>query len=85
MWRAFFLAIGLSLIILGGECLMIERVVLAGPVASQASDEQLLDGSTSTEKTSRVIVPPEWSPWSFFSTGAVVMIYSFTIPSRVKG
>jgi len=28
--------------------------------------------------------PPDWAPWILMSVGAVVMLYSFTIPRRVK-
>jgi hypothetical protein len=31
------------------------------------------------------IIPPEWAPWSLLSAGAVVILYSFTIPKRVSG
>ena len=30
----------------------------------------------------REINPPDWAPWSLISAGAVVIIYSFTIPKR---
>ena len=31
------------------------------------------------------IVPPPWAPWSLLSSGAVMCLYSFTIPRRVAG
>jgi len=31
------------------------------------------------------VVPPEWAPWSLMGGGAVVVLYSFTIPKRVGG
>ena len=31
------------------------------------------------------VVPPEWAPWSLMGAGAVVVLYSFTIPKRVGG
>jgi len=85
MWRAFFLAVGISLLILGAECLIVDRVMLASTGQVSPGDDGV-QGSTdlSAGGGSRVVVPPEWSPWSFFSAGAVVMIYSFTIPRRVK-
>ena len=67
MWRAFFLAVGVSCFILGAECLAIEKATLS------------VGGGTSSE-----ITPPEWAPWSLMSGGAVVLLYSFTIPKRVK-
>ena len=29
--------------------------------------------------------PAPWVPWSLLSTGAVVCLYSFTIPKRMGG
>jgi hypothetical protein len=29
------------------------------------------------------IVPPDWTPWSLMSTGAVVMLYSYTLPKKL--
>ncbi|MBN1395140.1 MAG: hypothetical protein JW959_08965 [Pirellulales bacterium] len=82
MWRAFFLAIGFFLMILGVECLGVERVTLkvhddpppAGPFAAEVK--------TGPRKQ---IVPPPWAPWSLLSSGAVMCLYSFTIPRRVAG
>ena len=30
------------------------------------------------------LAPPDWAPWSLMSTGAVVMLYSFTLPKKLK-
>jgi hypothetical protein len=72
MWRSFFLAIGVYCCLLGVEALAVERAVLK-------SD---LSGSPSTS-ASREISPPDWAPWSMIGGGAVVVLYSFTIPQRV--
>ena len=77
MWRSFFLAVGITLCILGGECLLIDKAVMA----------QNPDGAATAatgEAESRDVVPPDWAPWSLMSAGAVVMIYSFTIPKRIN-
>jgi hypothetical protein len=79
MWRAFFLATGISLIILGAESLAIEQVVLV-PRSSVAPTSAL---STAAPKQTIVVKPAEWWPWTFMATGAVVVLYSFTIPRRV--
>ena len=31
------------------------------------------------------VIPPEWAPWSLMSAGAVIILYSFTIPKRIAG
>jgi hypothetical protein len=30
------------------------------------------------------IIPADWAPWSLMSIGAVVMLYSFTLPKKFK-
>jgi hypothetical protein len=72
MWRSFFLAIGAYACLLGVEALAIEKAVLkVDPNNAQSSW--------------REISPPEWAPWILLAGGAVVMLYSFTIPQRVSG
>jgi hypothetical protein len=77
MWRALFIALGISSCILGVECLAIEKAVLN----SKSTDK---NGMITTTRTNEV-VPPEWAPWSLISAGAITVIYSFTLPQRVKG
>jgi hypothetical protein len=83
MWRAFFLAVGIYMCILGGECLLVERFVMAGerPPAESASAPATLFGSSPAPvaSSSRDIEPPEWAPWSFLSAGAVIILYALTI------
>jgi hypothetical protein len=75
MLRAFFLAIGIFAFVLGLECLVIEKAVL-----NPSSDGAL----TQMAPTYREFVPAEWAPWSLLSGGAVVMLYSFTIPAKMR-
>lgn len=83
MWRAFFLAIGCFVMLLGVECLGVERVHLKmrdqPPAPSSPFETQ------ATEGPQKQLVPPPWAPWSLMATGAVVCLYSFTIPRRVAG
>lgn len=88
MWRAFFLAVGISLVIIGAQCLVVERVTLAHGISTSAPTEEggYLLGQKSNAPAAaggKDIVPPDWAPWSLMAAGAVVMIYSFTIPRRV--
>ncbi|NQU21745.1 MAG: hypothetical protein HQ567_10715 [Candidatus Nealsonbacteria bacterium] len=83
MWRALFLAVGLYVMILGAECLAVENVKLKlrdAPPPPQNAWE-----TPPTEGPQKVITPPRWAPWSLMSTGAVVCLYSFTIPRRMQG
>jgi hypothetical protein len=82
MWRSFFLAIGIFLIILGVECLGVETVNLRMREARKASALPWENGPKLGPQ--KKVTPPPWAPWSLLSTGAVVCLYSFTIPRRVK-
>src|SRR5947209_3175975 len=81
MWRAFFLAVGIYMCILGAECLAIERFELAArEVEAPASTPATLFGSAPGPVTEgRDIEPPEWAPWSFLSAGTVIILYALTI------
>ena len=83
MWRAFFLAIGVYLVLLGAQCLGIEKLTLnlresPPPQADPFVPEE-------SEPGPKIVAQPApWTPWSFMSTGAVVCLYSFTIPGRIR-
>jgi len=81
MWRAFFLAIGIYMCIVGAECLAIERFELA---EEQIGDEPgtpatLFGAPPAPMIGSRDIEPAEWAPWSFLSAGTVIILYALTI------
>lgn len=79
MWRAFFCAIGISLMLIGGECLVVEKAVLAtGPKPASGSSPYLFAPGPGTT-TSQEFRPPEWAPWSLLSAGAVIVLYTLTI------
>ncbi len=74
MWRAFFLAVGAYCCLLGVEALAVEKAILKPEVRKG----QIVNSG-------REIAPPDWAPWSLMAGGAVVVLYSFTIPKRVGG
>lgn len=78
MWRALFLAVGTYACLLGGECLVLEKAVL------KARPDRAPGIIESTVGRQREIIPPDWAPWSLLSVGAVTVLYSFTIPKRVR-
>lgn len=81
MWRPFFLGIGITLCLLGAECLVLDHVVLS--TQQRPLDPGGILGGNATVAP-RVIAPPEWAPWILMSTGVVILLYSFTIPARVQ-
>jgi hypothetical protein len=86
MWRAFFLGSGLFLILLGAQCLGVQKFILKArqPVIQQAQQVFLFQPQQPQVGPNRQVVPPPWAPWSLMSTGAVVCLYSFSIPARLN-
>ncbi len=87
MWKALFLATGICLSVLGAECLVIERCYLKpkAQTTAQSTAPSALLGSPTPPPQRREIVPPEWAPWSLMAAGAVVILYSITLPKRIGG
>jgi hypothetical protein len=72
MWRSFFLAIGAYCCLLGVEALAVEKaMVKVSP--------------TDPQTATREVIPPDWAPWSLLGTGAVVVLYSFSLPQKIGG
>jgi hypothetical protein len=80
MWRAFFLALGAFAILLGAQCLAIEKAVMGAAVEEQGGGLSLSNPFGEAKK--KELAPPEWAPWTLMSAGAVTIIYSFTLPKR---
>jgi len=90
MFRAFLIAIGISMCIVGGECLVVDQAVLTYPDKSAKatppaenkdpfSQQSFGDPATSTGMARREIKPPEWAPWSLLSGGVVIALYALTV------
>ncbi|MBP89624.1 MAG: hypothetical protein CMJ64_23420 [Planctomycetaceae bacterium] len=76
MWRAFFCGIGISLLILGAECLIVDRAVLAVPPTTKEPTPHFAVQEQAPAQTTREWVPPEWAPWTLISVGAVLVLYT---------
>jgi hypothetical protein len=85
MWRAFFLAIGSTLVVMGLESLVLDHAVLDPQFVGNTvvSTEPVLDewgfevGTKQiSERTPKTISPPEWAPWSLLSSGTIILLYS---------
>ncbi len=77
MWRAFFWAVGLFVLLLGAQCLVIEKALLRQKVTQNAPLPWL-----KPQKQAKELNPPDWAPWSLLSLGAITILYSITIPRR---
>ncbi len=73
------------MLIVGGECLLIESATLGN---AKMESVQVSNGWFQQAETKEVasggktFKPPEWMPWSLIFSGAVVLLYSFTLPRR---
>jgi hypothetical protein len=85
MWRAIFLAIGFYLILLGVQCLGVQKFVLTLHEPPKQREPGILAKEPPKQGPKRVLEPPDWAPYSLMSTGAIVCLYSFTIPLRLRG
>jgi hypothetical protein len=88
MWRAFFCAIGIVLIIMGIECLLIDSAVLVAGVLDDPNIQiqQQTGGLFSPPVQStmdRVFRPSEWFPWSLLACGAITLLYSISLRKPV--
>ena len=82
MWRAFFSAIGIVLLILGVECLLIDSAVLAAGVVDDPMPLQnagLFGVAPPPTVANRIFRPAEWIPWSLMASGAVVLLYAVSL------
>lgn len=79
MWRAFFQAVGIFLFIVGVECLGVEQAVLR----IHDPPPPLMVGPDAVGPA-KVFRPTEWMPFSLMATGAITVIYSFTLPRWAK-
>ncbi len=90
MWRTFFIAGGVALCIMGAECMVVDRFVLAdsvkksGPfITTEEYTSWESDLPTTAER--RVLVPPEWAPWGLLSAGVMVVLYSASFQPSGSG
>ena len=81
MWRSIFLAVGITLCQFGVECLFVEEAVLAKPIIPPPAASTTATGGGGGK---REIKTQEWMPWSFLGGGAVIILYTITIPRRFQ-
>ena len=77
MLRAFFCAIGISLLILGGECFVVDKAVLAVPQSKTGSAPHFaMQQQQVPVAGGKELTPPEWAPWTLISVGAVLVLFN---------
>jgi hypothetical protein len=86
VWRAFFFAVGIMLVIVGVECLLIDSATLASD-ANKVETVTVSNGWFQPPQkievaSGKTVRPADYIPWSLLASGAIVLLYSFTLPSR---
>ena len=81
MWRSFFMALAITLMILGIECLFVGKAILANSRTLPERYDSWSDPLFSTDvfMVDRTFEPPEWAPFSLLSAGAVLWLYSVSL------
>jgi len=93
MWRAFFMAFGINLIIIGAQCLVVESVIVSKPTSAKTGaptqqdiySQASYDGSNYSSNTAparKTFKPKDWMPWSLLAGGIVIVIYTRTFGNR---
>ena len=90
MWRAFFFAVGIYAMILGVECLILDKVELSPAVAGKASANAAFQPTNASVFQNSVYQyqpapatvkaksfrPREWMPWSLIAGGFLIVVYT---------
>jgi hypothetical protein len=83
MWRAFFLAIGISLCLLGGEALLLEKATVRVRKAEPQSQSYLASipylGAGPKPSNTREVQITDAAAWLLITSGAMVTLYSVTV------
>lgn len=90
MWRAIFLASGIFLILMGSQLFFVDQLEIrrlrnTAPATNQPVTGPFQQASfqVNPQQPQTVLVTPgDWAPWSLVAIGAIVVIYTFTIPAR---
>lgn len=77
MLKPFLMAVGIYLCILGGECLILDRAILAREAPAAQPQFGIFPAQPMIKKAE--ITPSEWAPWSLLSVGAVVILYGVSM------
>lgn len=81
MWRAFFMGVGAFVCLLGAECMVTDRFILAAEMRPAPSSISMFP----TPPRKREFVPPEHAPWTMLSLGTISILYSLTLPKLGGG
>ncbi len=100
MFRSIITAIGVFLLILGGESLIVDRVIVVESQEQTAPSTAVAPYSASPFQNAgfrqpqgaglprriqrRVYHTKDWMPWSLLAAGTIVVLYSYSISPSVR-
>lgn len=83
MQRAFFLAIGVFLILLSLQCASVSKFVFCWEENASVQTAAAQTASDTKPSGKRCeFIPPDWLPWSLFSPGLLVTLYGLSLKSE---
>lgn len=81
MMKAFLLALGITMCVVGAEFLAVDKLILAnGNQTQEQTGIGFFNEATSKGKEFR---PREWHPWALLSAGAVIILYGTTLQQKL--
>ena len=81
MRRSLFIALGIMAMIVGLESMLIDSAnfySLRGSTPTEFIDPSSIPGQSIVSWA-----PAEWFPWAGLAGGALLIIYTFTLPKRI--
>ncbi|MFM7116438.1 MAG: hypothetical protein ACKO9H_06845 [Planctomycetota bacterium] len=92
MWKSFFLAVGIFLLILGVESLVVDKFIMANGKAIP----RLMNGNAtpvqqgpftpaSYGRMKREMTTKDWMPWSLLASGVITVMYTLSLHNRSAG
>lgn len=80
MWRALFMALAISICLLGLECMVVKQAILTSRAPAASSSYDASDSfAFAATPSKRTIQPADWHPWTLLSVGSVLMLYSLML------
>ncbi len=79
------MAIGISLFILGVECLAVSKFTFKARGKIEKVVQKTIQAPPAGPAQRREMVVGDHAPWSLMGLGAVVVIYAYDLPKRMKG
>jgi hypothetical protein len=83
MRKAIVLAIGTFLIVFGVQCLGVETFHLR--LRGAPAEQYFPFNKTPQLGPQKTWAPPNWMPWSLMGTGAIICLYTYTLPKHMAG